>query len=162
MKKVIIACIIVLCMALVPAVAFAAGASQPEATELPQAEYQAVAENPAPEAQAPDAPEASQAAEQGAPRASGYVDADGDGVCDNYASGGNGRHHGAYVDADGDGDGICDNYGTGTGGRHGAFVDADGDGVCDNYGTGQCPGAGNAVQNGHHGADHACGHGCWR
>ena len=37
-----------------------------------------------------------------------YVDANGDGVCDN---------HGAnclYVDADGDG--VCDNYGTGLGG----------------------------------------------
>ena len=39
-----------------------------------------------------------------------YVDANGDGVCDN---------HGAnclYVDADGDG--VCDNYGTGLGGGH--------------------------------------------
>ena len=40
-----------------------------------------------------------------------------------------------FVDADGDG--ICDNYGTGAGRGNGAgFVDADGDGVCDNYGTG--------------------------
>ena len=40
-----------------------------------------------------------------------------------------------FVDANGDG--VCDNYGTGTGcGRGQYFVDADGDGVCDNYGTG--------------------------
>lgn len=36
-----------------------------------------------------------------------------------------------YVDADGNG--VCDNYGTGCGRN---YVDADGDGVCDNYGTG--------------------------
>ena len=36
-----------------------------------------------------------------------------------------------FVDADGDG--VCDNYGAGTGR---GFVDTDGDGVCDNYGTG--------------------------
>lgn len=78
----------------------------------------------------------------------GYVDADGDGVCDNYGSGycGNGA---GYVDADGDG--VCDNRGTGNGIGNGAgvhhgygpsstadrpgYVDADGDGVCDNRGT---------------------------
>ena len=48
-----------------------------------------------------------------------YVDADGDGICDNA---GNGR---GYVDADGDG--ICDNAGNGRG-----YVDTDGDGICDN------------------------------
>ena len=44
-----------------------------------------------------------------------YVDADGDGVCDNRAGGG---YH--YVDADGDG--ICDNWADGGhhgGGHHG-------------------------------------------
>lgn len=41
-----------------------------------------------------------------------YVDANGDGVCDNYGTGVNCR----YVDADGDG--VCDNYGTGLGGGH--------------------------------------------
>ena len=40
-----------------------------------------------------------------------------------------------FVDADGDS--VCDNCGTGAGRGNGAgFVDADGDGVCDNYGTG--------------------------
>ena len=60
-----------------------------------------------------------------------YVDANGDGVCDNYGSTtGYGRYH---VDANGDG--ICDNYGSATGyGRY--YVDANGDGVCDNYGSG--------------------------
>ena len=67
----------------------------------------------------------------------GYVDADGDGVCD-YAGtgcGACGKGHG-YVDADGDG--VCDyagteceRYGMGRG-----SVDADGDGVCDNAGYG--------------------------
>ena len=46
-----------------------------------------------------------------------------------------------FVDANGDG--VCDNYGTGTGcGRGQYFVDADGDGVCDNYGTGAGAGCG--------------------
>jgi hypothetical protein len=49
----------------------------------------------------------------------GFVDADGDGICDNCGT--------AFVDADGDG--ICDNC-TGTG-----YVDANGDGICDNYGS---------------------------
>lgn len=45
---------------------------------------------------------------------------------------GHGNGHGRnFVDANGDG--VCDNYGTGCGQY---FVDADGDGVCDNYGTG--------------------------
>lgn len=75
----------------------------------------------------------------------GYVDADGDGVCDNYGSGycGNGA---GYVDADGDG--VCDNRGSGYCGNGAGYVDADGDGVCDNRGTG------NGIGNGagaHHG-----------
>ena len=41
-----------------------------------------------------------------------------------------------YVDADGDG--VCDNLGTGTCGQGRYCVDADGDGVCDNLGTGTC------------------------
>ena len=75
----------------------------------------------------------------------GYVDADGDGVCDNYGSGycGNGA---GYVDADDDG--VCDNRGSGYCGNGAGYVDADGDGVCDNRGTG------NGIGNGagaHHG-----------
>jgi len=60
-----------------------------------------------------------------------YVDADGDGICDNWGTCG-------YVDEDGDG--ICDNCGVAHGnylagnGRY--FIDADGDGVCDNYAAG--------------------------
>ena len=59
-----------------------------------------------------------------------YVDADGDGICDNIGS------RCVYVDADGNG--ICDNCGARHGhwaGCGGAFVDADGDGVCDNCGS---------------------------
>ena len=51
-----------------------------------------------------------------------YVDADGDGVCDNCGTACR------YVDADGDG--VCDNRGTAC-----RYVDADGDGVCDNRGA---------------------------
>lgn len=87
-----------------------------------------------------------------------FVDANGDGVCDNASTapntsriglsngtksgtctGTNGK--GDFVDANGDGicdnfvdangDGICDNCtGTGTGSKH-SFVDANGDGICD-------------------------------
>lgn len=53
-----------------------------------------------------------------------YVDANKDGICDNYAE----RKDCAYVDADKDG--ICDNY-DGTKGC--AFVDKNKDGICDNY-----------------------------
>lgn len=100
----------------------------------------------------------------------GYVDADGDGVCDNYGSGycGNGA---GYVDADGDG--VCDNRGTGNGIGNGAgvhhgygpsstvdrpgYVDADGDGVCDNYaGQGQGRGQGHGQGGGHHGGHGTC------
>ncbi len=70
-----------------------------------------------------------------------YVDADGNGVCDNYGSHGHGYvmhsgHGKGYVDADGDG--VCDNYSShGCGyvmhsGHGKGYVDADGDGVCDN------------------------------
>ncbi|WP_125115251.1 hypothetical protein [Agathobaculum sp. Marseille-P7918] len=61
-------------------------------------------------------------------RGRNYVDANGDGVCDNYGTG-RGQY---FVDANGDG--VCDNCGTGRGQY---FVDADGDGVCDNCGTGR-------------------------
>lgn len=54
------------------------------------------------------------------------------GVTTAFAAGGRN-----FVDADGDG--ICDNRGTG---RGVCYVDADGDGVCDNYGTGRWAGRG--------------------
>lgn len=89
-------------------------------------------------------------------RGPNFVDADGDGICDNCGvphrrgmGAGCGRN---FVDADGDG--VCDNCGIvhqrGMGAGAGKyFVDADGDGICDNYGTrqGQGQGAG-------------CGRGC--
>lgn len=50
---------------------------------------------------------------------------------------GTGQCAGNYVDADGDG--VCDNAGTGQGP---GYVDADGDGVCDNAGTGRGAGRG--------------------
>lgn len=69
-----------------------------------------------------------------------YVDANGDGICDNCnaAHTSCGRY---YTDANGDG--ICDNCGTTTCGQGGSYVDSNGDGVCDNY-TGS--------QGGHHGS----------
>ncbi len=87
-------------------------------------------------------------------RYSNFVDADGDGICDNtglYIGMGRGKNGGRFIDNDGDGvndnigsgigryftdsdgDGICDNIGTGIGPN---FEDNDGDGVCDNVGTG--------------------------
>lgn len=60
----------------------------------------------------------------------GFVDEDGDGVCDlcgNVPGSGEGAN---FIDEDGDG--VCDNYGTGEGT---GFVDEDGDGVCDNCGS---------------------------
>lgn len=48
-----------------------------------------------------------------------------------------------YVDADGDG--VCDNYGIG--GCGAGYVDADGDGICDNFNTGN-PQNGNGFQGG--------------
>ncbi len=77
-----------------------------------------------------------------------YVDADGDGVCDNYAErGGNGYGNGnggGYVDADGDG--VCDNYGTGNGYGNG-----------NGNGAGNGSGAGNGAR-GHHGGGHHGAH----
>ncbi|MCL2339459.1 MAG: hypothetical protein FWC59_00970 [Actinomycetia bacterium] len=99
-----------------------------------------------------------------------FVDADGDGICDNLGSGSGQNFVDAngdgicdnFVDADGDGicdnlgsgggqnfvdangDGICDNFtaGGGGGGRGQNFVDANGDGICDNFGTGAGGGRG--------------------
>ena len=67
-----------------------------------------------------------------------WVDANNDGVCDNYTGTpkmNKGTVKPNFVDADGDG--VCDNNtGTGSGkGRRTNFVDADGDGVCYNTGT---------------------------
>ena len=54
-----------------------------------------------------------------------FVDADGDGICDNYAAQLCGAGTG-LVDADGDG--ICDNYGTYGCGMGAGFVESDLDG----------------------------------
>lgn len=72
----------------------------------------------------------------------GYVDADGDGICDYYGSGygcgngygcGYGRGNG-YGCGYGRGNGYGSGYGRGNGyGCGRGYVDADGDGVCDNY-----------------------------
>ena len=51
----------------------------------------------------------------------GFVDENGDGICDNFV--------------DEDGNGVCDKAGTGQGQGPG-FVDEDGDGICDYAGSG--------------------------
>lgn len=56
-----------------------------------------------------------------------------------------------YVDANGDG--ICDNHGT----NCGNYVDTNGDGVCDNYGTNGSFGHHGGRGMGHHnGGHHGC------
>lgn len=61
-----------------------------------------------------------------------------------FAAGpGSGRY---FVDADGDG--VCDNYVAGQCGRGRYFVDEDGDGVCDNYVAGQGQGGGCGFRGG--------------
>ncbi|MCI8454832.1 MAG: hypothetical protein HFE84_09495 [Lachnospiraceae bacterium] len=75
-----------------------------------------------------------------------FVDADGNGVCDNYES------ICSYVDTDNDG--ICDNCGACHGncpsqnesGR--SYMDVDGDGICDNYTAGRARGRGNGFRGG--------------
>ena len=79
-----------------------------------------------------------------------FVDADGNGYCDNWGT------NCAYVDADGDG--ICDNRPMSCTG----YQDLDGDGICDVCGringeAGWCHGTPKSY--GHHGRGHH-GHGC--
>lgn len=81
---------------------------------------------------------------------SGYIDENGDGICDNCGT--NSGSCAGFVDADGDG--VCDNYGNGAGA---GYVDSNNDGVCDNYGTGAGNGYGCRNGGGHHGAGHGCG-----
>lgn len=95
------------------------------------------------------------AARVSAPAAcAGFVDADGDGICDNRGTGTGGGNGAGYVDADGDG--VCDNYGTGAGNGYG-----NGSGAGDGNGYGA--GTGNAAGGGHHGGNagghHGKGHG---
>ncbi len=94
----------------------------------------------------------------------GFVDADGDGVCDNCGQGPRNPNAPRPNFVDEDGDGVCDNCGTGMGnGGSANFVDADGDGVCDNMGQnmgqangkgrgqGQAPGQGTGLGGGFRG-----------
>lgn len=66
-----------------------------------------------------------------------YTDEDGDGICDvcgaYHCYGTAGANGGNFVDADNDG--VCDYYEAGQG--RGSFVDADNDGICDNYASGR-------------------------
>ena len=71
--------------------------------------------------------------------ASRFVDADGDGICDNYTAYCKGTGYGlGYVDADNDG--ICDNCGS----------DCRGSGCGSGWGRGSCHGGGR-----HHGGRHS-------
>ncbi len=88
----------------------------------------------------------------------GYVDADGDGICDNWENGTGGQGYGAgngdgYGFVDADGDGVCDNWDEAWCGCGQGFVDENGDGVCDNWagkwsGGGQGGGQGYGAGNG--------------
>lgn len=91
----------------------------------------------------------------------GYVDADGDGVCDTCGGKARGGHHGCGNYVDSDGDGYCDactgggsGYRNGSGTGNGAcYVDEDGDGICDNRGTSTCGGTGVPVGSAHRGGN---------
>lgn len=98
----------------------------------------------------------------------GFVDADGDGICDRWGSGPCADHDGCpgYVDADGDG--ICDHYGNGcpqVGSDWGAPGNGSGVGAADGSGAGSGYGYG-AHHGGGHGFGAGCGNGghgrCWR
>ena len=85
-----------------------------------------------------------------------FVDANGDGICDNCKQG----LCDNFVDANKDG--ICDNCphiqnqhngaGQGNGASCGNFTDADGDGVCDNCNPSDCPNGGICDGTGPHGS----------
>ncbi len=63
-----------------------------------------------------------------------FIDANGDGICDNVGSRMGSGSGGFFIDANGDG--ICDNVGFRMGsGFGGFFIDANGDGICDNVGS---------------------------
>lgn len=73
-----------------------------------------------------------------------YVDANGDGICDNCSTVAGGYWHEAHYYVDANNDGICDHY-----------VDANNDGICDNYANNTCPGYGAGYGHGrHHGGHH--------
>lgn len=79
-----------------------------------------------------------------------YVDADGDGICDNCDN----HCSGCGKICDKNSDGICDNCGT-----HAHFTDEDDDGICDlretcqnTAGNRNCGNSGR--RSGHHGAGH--------
>ena len=97
-------------------------------------------------AYAADAP-----ATYGAGQCATFVDADGDGVCDNLGQNvpprdGTGSQYGTGGSQYGAGQGQAA-VGTGVGGC-GSFVDANGDGVCDNLGQNVPPRDGTGSQNG--------------
>ena len=110
-----------------------------------------------------------------APAGSKYMDAAGDGICDNYHLTGEclrkdcRRHCGGtrqcagvgccFVDEDGDG--ICDllaagNGGCGQGSGSQNYVDNNGDGMCDNFAS--RPQNGTGCQSGHGGSHRQGGH----
>ncbi len=62
-----------------------------------------------------------------------------------------------FVDADGNG--MCDNRGSGAASNCGNFVDADGDGACDNWEGEACPNSENAVGQGKGCGNGGCGMG---
>lgn len=182
MKRTLIAILATaVCVALaIPALAFAQGGIPTASATIPPcaegnctAAAQSIGAAPRSIQETKAAQEAPDAQTTPVTQCPGYVDADGDGVCDNYGTAncnhaqrwGNGAGQACPGFVDADGDGVCDNYGNGClhGNGNGAcpgYVDADGNGQCDNYGRGAGSGYGAAASGqggyGHHGAGHGC------
>lgn len=94
----------------------------------------------------------------------GYLDADGDGVCDTCGATAARSHHGCTRYSDENGDGVCDTCANGAcqgNGSGAGYVDADDDGVCDHRNAGSVtPGSGLGNHHGYGaGAHHRGGHG---
>lgn len=94
----------------------------------------------------------------------GYLDGDGDGMCDTCGNVASRAHHGCARYSDENGDGICDACANGAcqaGGSDAGFIDGDGDGICDHRDAGSA--ASGCARGSHHsygaGAHHAHGHG---
>ena len=97
----------------------------------------------------------------------GFVDADGDGACDNFGTCMTATRAGAcnqdmmvcnnFIDANENG--VCDNREAGASPNCGSFVDEDGNGTCDNWESGACPNPENAAGQGKGCGNGGCGMG---
>ena len=96
----------------------------------------------------------------------GFVDADGDGLCDNCEARATRGHHGCTAYVDENKDGVCDTCTNAGSWRTvcGGYVDANSDGVCDacgarhGYRADGCGGRHHGSTLGHHGGGWGHGH----